>query len=115
VENWSRKELLRAPAGMRNGWFVSQLELYDLQKSLQDDTVAAIAVSLSVAFIVVLLTTLNPLLSLFAIANITSTIFVTIAVLILLGWRLNVLEAVAVSVAIGLAVDFSIHYVINYK
>lgn len=37
------------------------------------------------------------------------------AILVLLGWRLNVLESVAVTTAIGLSVDFSLHYGTIYR
>ncbi|KAL1131449.1 hypothetical protein AAG570_011066 [Ranatra chinensis] len=115
VETWTRAQMSTAPPGMRNGWFVSDLGLYDVQGCLQTDTIAAAAVSVAVAFLVVLATTLDPVLGLVAVTTIAATIFVTVATLIAIGWRLNVLEAVAVSVAIGLAVDFSVHYVVNYK
>jgi predicted RND superfamily exporter protein len=39
---------------------------------------------------------------------------VTVAILVLFGWTLNVVESIAVSVAIGLAVDFSLHYGVQY-
>lgn len=107
--------MLNAPPGMRNGFFVSQLAFYDLQRTLARDTVLAIAVSLAVSLVVLLLVTLNLLVSLYTILSITCIIFVTVAVLVLMGWKLNVLESVAVSVAIGLAVDFSLHYAVNYR
>lgn len=115
VESWARKELSEAPPGMRNGWFVSDLEFYDLQRTLSRDTVLAIGVSMGIAFVVLLLVTLNILISLYAILTVSCIIFVTVALLILLGWKLNVLESIAVSVAIGLAADFSLHYGVHYR
>jgi hypothetical protein len=115
VESWTHKELLEAPPGMRNGWFVSDLEFYDLQRTLSRDTVLAIGVSMGIAFVVLLLVTLNILISLYAILTVSCIIFVTVALLILLGWKLNVLESIAVSVAIGLAADFSLHYGVHYR
>nr|CAD7205354.1 unnamed protein product [Timema douglasi] len=38
-----------------------------------------------------------------------------VAILVLLNWKLNVLESIAISVAIGLAVDFSLHYSVHYR
>lgn len=115
VENWMQEELKSAPATMKNGWFISELEFYDLQRELSDCTVAAIGMSMALALVVLLLSTLNVLTSLYAIITITCSIFVTMAVLVLLGWKLNVLESVAVSTAIGLTVDFSLHYTVNYS
>ncbi|XP_014252148.1 protein dispatched [Cimex lectularius] len=115
VETWSRNELASAPAGMRNGWFISYLGLYDLQQSLAKDTILAVLISMGASFFVVTLSTLNFILSIVAVLTITSIILVTIAILVLIGWKLNILEAVAVSLAIGLAVDFTMHYIVNYR
>ncbi|EZA51791.1 hypothetical protein DMN91_003866 [Ooceraea biroi] len=115
VESWMQKQLRDAPKGMRGGWFVSNLEFYELQRALHEGTLWAIGVSLMLALIVLAFVTLNPLISLFAIMTVGAAIIVTVAILILLGWKLDVLESVAVSTAIGLAVDFSLHYAVSYK
>ncbi|XP_023705263.1 protein dispatched isoform X3 [Cryptotermes secundus] len=115
VESWTRKELSEAPPGMRNGWFVSDLEFYDLQCTLSLDTLVSIGVSMAVALGVLLLVTLNVFISLYAILTILCIIFVTVAVLVLFGWTLNVLESIAISIAIGLSVDFSLHYGVHYR
>lgn len=114
VENWMQEELKTAPAPMRNGWFISELEFYDLQRELSECTVNSIGMSMVLALIVLFLSTFNIITSLFAILTITCSIFVTMAVLVLLGWKLNVLESVAISTAIGLTVDFSLHYTVTY-
>uniref|UniRef100_A0A023EYY9 Putative patched transmembrane receptor n=2 Tax=Triatoma infestans TaxID=30076 RepID=A0A023EYY9_TRIIF len=115
VESWSQAEMASAPPGMRNGWFVSHLSLYDVQRSLARETVAAIVISTVASLVVVCLTTRDLLLSSVASITVASIILVTVAILVLFGWKLNIIEAVAISLAIGLAVDFSIHYVVNYR
>nr|XP_060499245.1 protein dispatched homolog 1 isoform X1 [Panthera onca] len=115
VDEWISRELSSAPEGLSNGWFVSNLEFYDLQDSLSDGTLIAMGLSVAVAFSVMLLTTLNVFISLFAIVSITGTIFVTVGSLVLLGWELNVLESVTISVAVGLSVDFAVHYGVAYR
>ncbi|XP_033310868.1 protein dispatched [Bombus bifarius] len=115
VETWMQNQLKKAPLGMRGGWFVSRLEFYELQRTLYEGTLWAMGVSLVLALIVLALVTFNPLISLYAIVTIGAAIVVTIAGLILLGWKLNVLESVAISTAIGLTVDFSLHYVVSYR
>ncbi|GAB0087327.1 Protein dispatched [Sergentomyia squamirostris] len=115
VESWFRAEMEGAPAGMRDGWFVSELDFYDLQDTLSQGTLLAICMAMAVALLVLLLVTLNVLISLYAILTVTLTIFTTVAYLVILGWKLNVLESVAVTTAIGLAVDFSLHYGVHYK
>ncbi|KAG5331523.1 DISP1 protein, partial [Acromyrmex charruanus] len=115
VENWMQNQLRTAPRGMRRGWFISHLEFYELQRTLYHGTLYAMGVSLTLALIVLALVTLNPLISLYAILAIGAVIIVTVAILILLGWKLNILESVAITTAIGLAVDFSLHYAVSYK
>ncbi|XP_056424390.1 protein dispatched homolog 1 isoform X1 [Hyla sarda] len=115
VDAWISKELQSAPVGLSNGWFVSNLEFYDLQDSLSDGTLIAMGLSVAVAFSVMLLTTWNIIISLYAIVSIAGTIFVTVGSLVLLGWELNVLESVTISVAVGLSVDFAVHYGVAYR
>ncbi|KAG7259683.1 hypothetical protein CRUP_021688, partial [Coryphaenoides rupestris] len=104
-----------APPGLGHGWFISNLEFYDLQDSLSGGTLVAMALSVGVAFSVMLLTTWNVIISLYAILSIAGTIFVTVGSLVLLGWELNVLESVTISVAVGLSVDFAVHYGVAYR
>ncbi|XP_027003400.2 protein dispatched homolog 1 isoform X1 [Tachysurus fulvidraco] len=115
VDSWIQEELKNAPDGLNYGWFVSNLEFYDLQDSLSDGTLIAMALSVAVAFSVMLLTTWNIIISLYAIISITGTIFVTVGSLVLLGWELNILESVTISVAVGLSVDFAVHYGVAYR
>ncbi|XP_029448979.1 protein dispatched homolog 1 isoform X4 [Rhinatrema bivittatum] len=115
VDSWISEELASAPGGLSNGWFVSNLEFYDLQDSLSDGTLIAMGLSVAVAFSVMLLTTWNIIISLYAIVSIAGTIFVTVGSLVLLGWELNVLESVTISVAVGLSVDFAVHYGVAYR
>lgn len=75
----------------------------------------AVAVAVSVCLAVLLLTTLNFVVSLLAVVSVAAVMVVTLAALVLLGWRLNVLESVTVSVAIGLAVDLTLHYGVAYR
>ncbi|XP_018120452.1 protein dispatched homolog 1 isoform X1 [Xenopus laevis] len=115
VNEWIANELQSAPDGLSNGWFVSNLEFYDLQDSLSDGTLIAMGLSVAVAFSVMILTTWNIILSIYAIISIAGTIFVTVGSLVLLGWELNVLESVTISVAVGLSVDFAVHYGVAYR
>ncbi|XP_076844349.1 protein dispatched homolog 1 isoform X2 [Brachyhypopomus gauderio] len=115
VDAWIQEELKNAPDGLSYGWFVSNLEFFDLQDSLSDGSLIAMALSVVVAFSVMLLTTWNVIISIYAIISIAGTIFVTVGSLVLLGWELNVLESVTISVAVGLSVDFAVHYGVAYR
>lgn len=115
VMTWFEKKMLTAPVGMQKGWFVSELGFYDLQYTLSQDTIYSIILAMGVSLAVLILVTGNLVLSLMAIVTVTFTIFSTIAILVLMGWKLNVLESIAISSAIGLTLDFSLHYANSYR
>ena len=71
--------------------------------------------ALLIAVIVVFAATLNIGLSLLAVLTICGIIFVSMAILVFMGWKLNILESVAITLAIGLSVDFTLHYGVMYK
>lgn len=115
VEEWFKNMTISAPPGMRNGWFISDLNFYDLQLTLSEGTLFAIALATFASLIVLLVVTLNIFISFYAVVTVTMTILSTIACLVLLGWKLNILESISVSTAIGLSVDFTLHYGVNYR
>lgn len=115
VQYWFSAELVDAPPGMKNGFFISELDFFDLQDTLSKNTFSTLLISMGVALLVLLFVSLNVLVSLYAIVTVTLSILSIIGTLVLLGWKLNILESVAVSTAIGLAVDFSLHYGVQYR
>ena len=72
-------------------------------------------IAVAVAFIVILMTSLNIILSLFSVVTIFFIISVTVAILIADGWNLNIVESTVFSVAAGLSADFTLHYSIAYR
>ncbi len=113
IEDFMQEE--KAPKSVSNGWFTGKFRFYDLQLALTKGTYISISLSLAVAFIVMLVTSLNILLTVYAIVTIAITIFLTVAVMVILGWELNILESLTISLAVGLSIDFSIHYGIAYR
>ncbi|XP_044742091.1 protein dispatched [Chrysoperla carnea] len=114
VEKWMQEQLTTAPSTMKNGWFVTDYDFYDLQKSLVNDTYIAMIFSLAFSFIILIVVTGNYLVSIFASFTVLVILQLIIATLILLGWRLNILESIALTSSIGLTVDFSLHYSIGF-
>ena len=90
-------------------------EFYDLQQSLLHGTFTAVGVAMVASLMALLVSTRSLCLSLLAILTVFLIILVTIATLVLLGWELNILESVIITLAIGLSVDFTLHYGIMYK
>ncbi len=115
MDSWTKQQLTKAPVGIQSGWFISYLEFYDLQRTIAHDTPVAIGVSIAIATVVAFLTTLNVLLTIFSIFSITGAIFSTVGILVLLGWELNVLESVIITVAVGMSIDFTLHYAMAYR
>ena len=116
-ETYFKKWLGTAPPGLNNGFITSlnYFYFYDLQKSIANGTYYSIILSLSVAFVVMLLTSLNVLITIYALITITLAIAATIASLVFMGWELNIIESVTISLAVGLSIDFTIHYGVAYR
>lgn len=115
VENWFNQMLKSAPDTLKNGWFTSELGFYDLQQTLSSGTLIAAAIAMISSLIALLLFTMNLLVSFYAVLTVIFTILSTIGVLVLLEWKLNILESIAVNTAIGLGIDFVLHYALNYQ
>lgn len=115
IENWFTEQLKNAPEGLKNGWFYSDYEIYDLQHTLITDTSFALIYVVLMTFFVLLILTRNLFLSLFAIITVSFSSSTILALLILFGWKLNILESIAISSAIGLTIDFSLHYCGFYR
>ena len=113
TESWAIGEFNEAPSSAK-GWFISELQFYDLQKSLFKGTFISMSVSLAIAFGVMLLTTGNVYISVFATLTITCALGATVASLVLMGWKLNIVESITLSVSVGLSVDFTLHYGVAY-
>lgn len=118
ILSWSEKQLAEAPTThLKNGWVVCRYidQMYSLQYSLQRGTISSMGVSIGIAFGVMLLTTLNIFISIYAIVTIVGILAMTVGSLVLLGWQLSVLESIVFSVSVGLSIDFTMHYGVAYR
>ena len=116
VTSWLKDELSEAPPGLQSGWVGSRFfNFYSLQIGLSQGTYSSLGISVAVSFFVMLLTTLNIFISIYAIITIIGIISITIGSLVLAGWQLNILESIVMSVAVGLSIDFTMHYGVAYR
>ena len=116
VNSWVKTEMSKAPAGLNNAWAGSWgFQFYGLQIGLSEGTYSSLGISVAVSFVVMLLTTLNIFISIYAIITIIGVIAITIGSLVLAGWQLNILESIVMSVAVGLSIDFTMHYGVAYR
>ncbi|KAJ8042911.1 Protein dispatched-like 1 [Holothuria leucospilota] len=114
LSSWTETQLSKAPLSLQGGWVYSQkgvqIMLYDLQSGLAGGTALTVGISLVTAAIVLLLVTRNILITIYAMITITFIVSSVVGTLVLLGWQLNIFEAITFSLAVGLSVDFTIHY-----
>ena len=117
IKRWEDELFAKAPLGLNNGWaiFSSKMYHFSLQTSLAKGTYSSMGISIAMAFLVMLLTTLNVFISLYAIVTIVGIIAMTVGCLVLAGWYLNILESIVMSVAVGLSIDFTMHYGVAYR
>ena len=114
LDDFTSEALEYSPTDLNEGWFHGGFSFYDLQSELARGTYTSLAISLSIAFFFILITTLNLLMSIYAIIGITLCICTTIGCLVLMGWELNIVESSIFTLAVGLSIDFTIHYGVAY-
>jgi predicted RND superfamily exporter protein len=115
LKQFHEEQFAQAPDGFKSAWFISiAFALYDLQYQLITGTYSSLVASMAIALIILLLTSGNIFISLFAIVTISFSIADTIAVFVFLGWDLSILESVVIIMSVGLSVDFSCHYGVAY-
>ena len=116
VTSWFKTELSKAPSGLQNGWAGNlRFQFYSLQIGLSQGTYSSLGISVAASFMIMLLTTLNIFISIYAIITIIGIISITVGSLVLAGWQLNILESIIISVAVGLSIDFTMHYGVAYR
>ncbi|XP_057308069.1 protein dispatched homolog 1-like isoform X2 [Hydractinia symbiolongicarpus] len=114
-DSWFSTQFSNVTSTTFNGWWNLDQTFYDLQKSLFEGTKMSLVIAIAVSFVIILLTTWNLLLSIYSILTISFIISVTVGILVLSGWELNIMESVVFSVAAGLSADFTLHYSVAYK
>ncbi|CAF0855134.1 unnamed protein product [Brachionus calyciflorus] len=109
------KYVKTAPDGLNTGWFISvAFALYDLQYQLITGTYSSLIASMIIAWVFLLFTSGNIFIAVYAIICISFSIADTIAIFVLMGWELSILESVVIIMSVGLSCDFSCHYGVAY-
>ena len=118
IQDWMNSKMTTTPSSLCRGWLISRydnFELYDIQSSLASGTYSSIGVSMAAAFVVMLVMSLNVIITFYSIVTIFMTISVCAGNLVLLGWELNIVESVTLTMSVGLSIDFCIHYGMGYR
>lgn len=114
LETFMEGTLESAPSFVKSGFFSGPFAFYDFQRSLSIGVYYSTAVSLLIAFLFMIVTTRNIIISVYAIVTITLANGVTIGILVIIDWELNILEALVITLSVGLSIDFTIHYGVAY-
>ena len=95
--------------GLPDGFMTSSIGFYALQMAITDGAITSAAYSTIFALLILALLTRRPLSSIFSAFQIMCVVASVIGVFVLLGWELNIIEAIIMSVSVGVACDFSVH------
>jgi hypothetical protein len=97
-----------APSSRFHSWFASpQFLFYDLMREVIRGTYTSLIFSMFFALIVLAITSGNLLITIYAMLTIVFIIADTVAVFVLFGWELSILQTIIIIMSVGLSVDFS--------
>uniref|UniRef100_A0A1I7T557 MFS domain-containing protein n=1 Tax=Caenorhabditis tropicalis TaxID=1561998 RepID=A0A1I7T557_9PELO len=88
---------------------------HDIVSQLRSSSFTSVAISLGICLIVIIVCTRVIKLSVFSSIVIFFVILWTVASLILLGWKLSVVESTILIITIGLSFDYTLHYVVAIR
>ncbi|XP_064629712.1 protein dispatched homolog 1-like [Lineus longissimus] len=115
-EEYTEEIMKNMPAGVNKGWQVAGSWFISRQKKdLMYRGLTGVAYSLSLAFLVLLLTTRNFILAFLAEATLVGAVICVIGVIPIAGWNIGALESINVCFVAGLAVDYIVHVVEAYS
>jgi hypothetical protein len=82
--------------------------------SLQTGFLAAAALSLILAFMVIIATTGNALIAVYVILTVITTVLTVITLMVWAGFKLGVMESMCLSILVGISIDYALHLAIGY-
>ena len=100
-----------APAAARSAWQSSQTwwGFFDLADAMVMNALTSSGVALALSAVVLLLATGNVRIAIAAACSIAGTIAGVMAFLVWLGWEMNIMESMCMSILAGVSVDFVVH------
>jgi hypothetical protein len=94
-----------------NGKFL-QMSTID---SLQSGFAKAAALSISLALCAILLTTLNFVVTAYAIITVVGIVLSMLALMVFADFKLGVLESMCLSILVGVSIDYTLHLALAYQ
>lgn len=99
------------PTGIKTSFQVpyDQWAYLSLEKSMFRNAMGGMACSILFAFVILLLTTKNLVVSFYSVVSISLVIATIMSAINLLGWSLGIAESIGLIVFIGFSVDYIVH------
>merc|ERR1712242_545295 len=88
--------------------------LLTVEDNFIKSALSGIGIALPLAFIVLLISTRNWIISIFAIVDIIGVISCELCVMYIAGWKFGMVESIAVIMVIGFSVDYVVHLANSY-
>jgi hypothetical protein len=116
---WVDTQNAAAPPGLARGYFTTSTQHGFFVRIFTADqftvnAVNGLLIALSLAFVVLMLSTLNLIVGLVAFACIGAVVSSTVGTMFLIGWKVGVVESICLSLVVGFSVDFIVHYANSY-
>jgi len=113
LDDWKQN---KAPEGLKNCFQIADYfwAFIDGERALQEGALNGIVVSLSLAFVILILATMNIYIALYAIISVGCICSNMVAIMVFLDWQLGVSESIAMVIIIGFSVDYVVHLAAHY-
>ncbi|CAF1096412.1 unnamed protein product, partial [Brachionus calyciflorus] len=99
----------------KSGFFVSNFEFFDFQKSLRLSTFLTFLLSLLILTLIILITTRNFFITLIAVLTVAMSITSTVAILILFDLKINVTSLITIATSIFMSINSLVFLSISYS
>mmetsp|Transcript_18887 Transcript_18887/g.21142 ORF Transcript_18887/g.21142 Transcript_18887/m.21142 type:complete len:303 (-) Transcript_18887:312-1220(-) len=105
-----------APVGINNAFETARFYWAYLatEKEFVNGAISGTLISMLFAFIILLISTLNIIMAIFATVSISCIVVSVIALMEILGWTLGTIESIAIVILIGFSVDYAVHLANHY-
>lgn len=94
----------------QNGLFLTASTVTELQSG----ALKAITLSIALTLLVIGAATRHVRITLFAVFSVVTIVLCTVALMVLLGYKLGVLESMALSILVGVSIDYTVHLALAY-
>eukprot|EP00039_Didymoeca_costata_P008447 m.112212 g.112212 ORF g.112212 m.112212 type:complete len:1026 (+) comp14086_c0_seq4:217-3294(+) len=88
---------------------------YELDRVLLQSALTGIGASIAIAFLIVLISTTDVLLTILTLVAIGGTVASLIAMMVWIGWKMSVIESICLTILVGLSVDYTIHLANSWR